>query len=76
VEQWQSYCIEIIFEKEKETCKCYITKKWAKLPIGRSIKEHFRLIEGSMTEQTEWWKGLGEELETDIETLTDKTENS
>jgi hypothetical protein len=29
-----------------------------------------------MTEQTEWWKGLGEELETDIETLTDKTENS
>jgi len=30
-----------------------------------------------MTEQTgDWWKGLGEELETDIETLTDKTENS
>jgi hypothetical protein len=29
-----------------------------------------------MTEQTEWWKGLGEELETDIETLTDKTKNS
>ena len=30
-----------------------------------------------MTEQTvEWWKGLGEELEIDIETLTDKTENS
>jgi len=27
-----------------------------------------------MTEQTnEWWKGLGEELETDIETLSDKT---
>jgi len=27
-----------------------------------------------MTEQTvEWWKGLGEELETDIETLDDKT---
>jgi len=26
-----------------------------------------------MTEQTdEWWKGLGEELETDIEALTDK----
>jgi len=24
-----------------------------------------------MTEQTEWWKGLGEELETDIEALTD-----
>jgi len=35
------------------------------------------IIEGSMTEQTvEWWKGLGEELETDIETLDDKTENS
>jgi hypothetical protein len=29
-----------------------------------------------MTEQTEWWNGLGEELETDIETLTDKTKNS
>jgi hypothetical protein len=30
-----------------------------------------------MTEQTvEWWKGLGEELETDIETLDDKTKNS
>ena len=29
-----------------------------------------------MTEQTEWWKGLGEDIETDIETLTDKTENS
>jgi len=29
-----------------------------------------------MTEQTEWWKGLGEELESDIETLDDKTEDS
>jgi len=29
-----------------------------------------------MAEQTEWWKGLGEELETDIETLDDKTEDS
>ncbi len=30
-----------------------------------------------MTKQTDvWWKGLGEELETDIEALTDKTENS
>jgi len=29
-----------------------------------------------MTEQTEWWYGLGEELEIDLETLTDKTENS
>jgi len=29
-----------------------------------------------MTEQTEWWNGLGEELEIDIETLADKTENS
>jgi len=27
-------------------------------------------LKGSMTKQTdEWWKGLGEELETDIETL-------
>jgi len=29
-----------------------------------------------MTEQTEWWNGFGEELETDIETLDDKTEAS
>jgi hypothetical protein len=29
-----------------------------------------------MTEQTdEWWKGLGEELETDIEALSDKTKD-
>jgi len=29
-----------------------------------------------MTEQSdEWWKGLGEELEIDIETLDDKTED-
>jgi hypothetical protein len=31
-------------------------------------------FKGSMAEQTnEWWKGLGEELETDIETLSDET---
>jgi len=24
-----------------------------------------------MTDEQQWWKGLGEELETDIETLTD-----
>ena len=30
-----------------------------------------------MTEQSdEWWTGLGAELEVDIETLTDKAENS
>ena len=52
-------------------------KTTGKLRIDRSIKEHFRIIEGSMAEQTdEWWKGLGEELETDIEAPTDKTENS
>jgi len=29
-----------------------------------------------MTEQTtDWWKGLGEELETDIETLSDKNKD-
>ena len=32
---------------------------------------------GSMAEQSnEWWTGLGEELEVDIETITDKAENS
>jgi len=30
-----------------------------------------------MTEQSDkWWKDLGEELEVDIEALTDKAENS
>jgi hypothetical protein len=30
-----------------------------------------------MAEQSnEWWTGLGEELEVDIETITDKAENS
>ena len=30
-----------------------------------------------MTEQIiEWWKGLGEELETNIEAIDDKTEDS
>ena len=30
-----------------------------------------------MTEEAvEWWKGLGEELETDIETIDDKTEDA
>ena len=30
-----------------------------------------------MTEQSdEWWKGLGEELEVDIEALTEKPEDS
>jgi len=30
-----------------------------------------------MTEQSgEWWKGLGEKLEVDIEAVTDKAENS
>ena len=29
-----------------------------------------------MEQSDEWWTGLGEELEVDIETLTDKAENS
>ena len=36
----------------------------------RSIKDYSRGISGRMTsEVAEWWKGLGKELETDIETL-------
>lgn len=36
----------------------------------RSIKDYSRGISGSMTsEVAEWWKGLGEELETDIESF-------
>lgn len=36
----------------------------------RSIKEDLNEFLGSMTEQVkEWWKGLGKELETDIETI-------
>ena len=62
--------------RRKKNTQILHHKTTDKLRIDRSIKEHFRVMEGSMTEQTEWWKGLGEELETDIETLTDKTENS
>lgn len=36
----------------------------------RSIKEDLNEFLGSMTEQVkEWWKGLGKELEIDIETI-------
>ena len=62
--------------RRKKNTQILHHKTTDKLRIGRSIKEHFRVLKGSMTEQTEWWNGLGEELETDIETLTDKTENS
>ena len=38
------------------------------------LRSNLGYFKGSMTEQTnEWWKGLGEELETDIETLSDET---
>ena len=41
------------------------------------LRSILRLLEGSMTEQAdEWWKGLGEELEVDIEALTEKPEDS
>ena len=36
----------------------------------RSIKDDYRGIPGSMTsEVTKWWKGLGKELEVDIESV-------
>lgn len=38
----------------------------------RSIKDYSRLTMGSMTEEVkEWWKGLGKELEIDIESFDD-----
>ena len=38
------------------------------------LRSNLVYFKGSMAEQTnEWWIGLGEELETDIETLSDKT---
>ena len=46
------------------------------LAINRQIyKGAFNVnYEGSMTEQTiEWWQGLGEELETDIETFDESS---
>ena len=58
---------------EKESQKyfriCYevIKHRW----IDRSIKENStQCMKGSMTGQTkQWWEGLGDELETDIETF-------
>ena len=38
----------------------------------RSIKEHSRKYLGSMTDEVkEWWKGLGEELQIDIEAVNE-----
>ena len=62
--------------KRKKNTQMLYHEITGKLQTGRSIKDYLMIIQGSMTEQTEWWKGLGEELETDIETLDDKTENS
>ena len=38
---------------------------------GRSIKDQRDKFLGSMTDKIEWWKGLGEELQVDIETTID-----
>ena len=38
---------------------------------GRSIKDQRNKFSGSMEEKIEWWKGLGEELQADIETTID-----
>ena len=38
----------------------------------RSIKDSFCFMLGSMTDEiVNWWKGLGEDLETDIETINE-----
>ena len=39
---------------------------------GRSIKDCEDKFLGSMEEKIEWWKGLGEELQADIEILIDE----
>ena len=63
--------------KRKKNMQILHNKIIDKITIGRSIKDDFRVTQGSMTEQTvEWWKGLGEDLELDIEALDHKTENS
>jgi len=41
--------------------------------IDRSIKDWRVKFSGRMTEESiEWWKGLGEELQVDIETIVDE----
>ena len=64
-------------KKKKKNMQILYQKIIHKITTGRSIRDDFRVIQGSMTEQTiEWWKDLGEELELDIESLDHKTENS
>ena len=40
--------------------------------IKAAIKDYETKFSGSMEEKIEWWKGLGEELQVDIEAVTDE----
>ena len=64
-------------KKRKKNTQILYHKITNKISNRQIYKGAFQVNLGDMTEQTvEWWKGLGEELETDIETLDAKTENS
>ena len=64
-------------KKRKKNAQMLCHKIINKITNRQIYKGAFQVNLGDMTEQTvEWWKGLGEELETDIETLSDKTEHS
>jgi len=45
-EHWQSYYIETTSGKEKKKYRYYAKKLKTKLHTDRSIKEHFRIMEG------------------------------
>ena len=62
----QLYFIER--DKEKNKIKIYQNRSRAQSKLHRQIyKGQDRQISGSMEQKIEWWKGLGKELQTDIE---------
>ena len=67
----QLYFIENV--KEKNKIKIYQNRSRAQSKLHRQIyKGQDRQISGSMEQKIEWWKGLGEELQVDIETIVDE----
>ena len=65
-------------KKRKKNTQILYYKIIDKISNRQIYKGAFQVNLGEyMTEETiEWWKGLGEELETDIETIDDKNEDS
>jgi len=59
--------------KKLNVSKNYLFLKFLTKTTDRSIKENPRVItRGMRSEVTEWWKGLGEDLEDDIEMIDEQ----